>query len=694
VSYVLVVDDKEENRYYLQALLKGYGYRVMVARHGAEALVLARQSNPLLVISDLLMPVMDGYTLLRHWKADPALRALPFIVYTATYTQAEDEKLAMDLGADAFILKPAEPDEFLTRMHKVLSRPASAGPDASTPERSDETEVLRHYSETLIRKLEEKSLQLSEANRTLQLDIARREKAEAALRDSEERFRLLARATNDAIWDWDIQNDTRWWGDGFAQLFGHAHDDLIRNRQVWTDLIHPDDRARVLGSLQSAVRQGDNWHSAYRLRRADGSWASVEDRAQLIRDDNGVAVRMVGGLTDVSDRDALEERLRKSQRLEAVGQLTGGIAHDFNNLLTIVLGNAETLAELLAEDIKKRDLARMIIGAAERGAELTQRLLVFARKQSLMPCAVDLNQLLRGLNLMLDRVLGDSIVLEFKPGKDLPAAMVDASQLEHSVLNLCVNARDAMPGGGTLTVASDQVTYDQDVLLGSYSIPAGSYVRLQVSDTGCGISPENMTRIFEPFFSTKQEGKGAGLGLAMVYGFVRQSGGHIVVESELNRGTTFSLYLPQAQEKAVPVPVQKPVDLPGGCECILLVEDDVLVRQIAQYNLESLGYRVIAATGGESALSILKAMRARGDHVDLLFTDVQMTGMSGPELAVQAEMLQPGLRVLFTSGYTPQLAVQGRLPGSEWPILGKPYRRAELAALIASVFGRAEAAYQ
>lgn len=693
MSYVLVVDDKEENRYYLQALLTGHGHKVKVARHGAEALVLARQSGPSLVISDLLMPVMDGYTLLRHWKADPGLRALPFIVYTATYTQAEDEKLAMDLGADAFILKPAEPEEFLARMQEVVSRPANSGPHKDSSDRSSETEVLRHYSETLIRKLEEKSLQLSESNRLLELDIARREKAEAALRDSEERFRLLARATNDAIWDWDIEQDKRWWGDGFAQLFGHGHDDLPRNRQVWTDLIHPDDRQRVLSSLKSAIKQGDGWHASYRLRRADGSWASVEDRAQLIRDEQGMAVRMVGGLTDVSERAALEERLRKSQRLEAVGQLTGGIAHDFNNLLTIVLGNAETLVEILGNDPQKRELARMIVGAAERGAELTQRLLAFARKQSLSPRAVDINQLLSVLNLMLDRVIGPAIVLDFKPGKDLPAANVDAAQLEHAVLNLCVNARDAMPAGGTLTIGTGHVTYEHDTQVGGHWLPAGDYVLLQVKDTGSGIHPDHMSRIFEPFFSTKLEGKGAGLGLAMVYGFVRQSGGHITVESEQNHGATFSLYLPLAQGSttgSVAPNTESPSEVPCGTECILLVEDDVLVRQVTQHNLESLGYRVIAASGGESALNILHAMHARGETVDLMFTDVQMTGMNGPELVLQAAVLQPGLRVLYTSGYASQLSVKGRLPGSEQPILYKPYRRAELATHIAAALGRAE----
>lgn len=692
MSYVLVVDDKEENRYYLQALLSGHGYRVTVARHGAEALVLARQSAPMLVISDLLMPVMDGYTLLRHWKADPSLRALPFIVYTATYTEAEDEKLAMDLGADAFILKPAEPDVFLQRMREVLERPARQSPDSATGGRANEADVLRHYSETLIRKLEEKSLQLSEANALLEKDIVRREKAEAALRESEERFRLLAKATSDAVWDWDIRSGLSWWGDGFSQLFGHPLNEKQLNHNSWVDMVHPDDRERVLASLDVAIREGDSWHASYRLRRADGSWALVEDKGLLIRDTEGVATRMVGGLTDVSERAALEDRLRNAQRLEAVGQLTGGIAHDFNNLLTIVLGNGETLLEMLAADPQKRDLARMIVGAAERGAELTQRLLAFARRQSLSPRAVDINALLSGLGMMLDRVVGEAVQLRMSPARQLPLALVDAAQLEHTILNLCVNARDAMPDGGLLEISTVPVVYTEDTHLNGQTIPAGRYVQLRVSDTGCGIDPDNMTRIFEPFFSTKSEGKGSGLGLAMVYGFVRQSGGFIFVESEPGNGANFTLYFPVATDQSLPAadgrlaePDAESAAPKVSSRCILLVEDDVLVRQIAQHNLESLGYRVVPAGSGDAALALIKAMMRRGDTIDLLFTDVQMTGMTGPELVASVKQMLPDIRVLYTSGYAAQLAEQGRLPGSGSPVLSKPYRRAEMAVAIAAV---------
>lgn len=557
MSYVLIVDDKEENRYYLQVLLTAHAYTVKVARHGAEALVLARLSTPQLVVSDLLMPVMDGYTLLRHWKSDPALKSVPFIVYTATYTQEEDEKLAIDLGADAFILKPAEPDNFVQAVRDVSSLAANPGVAAASAGRVDEADVLKHYSETLIRKLEEKSLQLSETNKKLADDIIRREKTEAALRDA--------------------------------------------------------------------------------------------------------------------------------QRLEAIGKLTGGIAHDFNNLLTIVLGNAETLSELLEHDPQKRDLARMIVSAAERGAELTQRLLAFARKQSLSPRAVDLNQLLQGINLMLDRVLGVSVSLQFKPGEQLPAVMVDPSQLEHSVLNLCVNARDAMPDGGTLFISTHHLLWNEEALYKGRLLPAGDYLVLAVSDTGTGILPEHVNRIFEPFFSTKPEGKGAGLGLAMVYGFVQQSGGHIVVETQAGQGSTFSLILPAAttDELLTPTTISGAAgDLIGGSETILLVEDDALVRQLAQFNLESLGYKVLVASSGEAALEMLQALHASAQHLDLLFTDVQMTGMTGLDLSAKAQVLYPALRVLYTSGYSSRLAV------SELPVLSKPYRRADMAAALSKAFGR------
>jgi signal transduction histidine kinase len=372
----------------------------------------------------------------------------------------------------------------------------------------------------------------------------------------------------------------------------------------------------------------------------------------------------------------LNDRLRVSQRLEAVGQLTGGIAHDFNNLLTVILGNAEMLNERLAGQPRLAPLAGMVVEAAERGAELTQRLLAFARKQALEPRAVDVNAQVAALDALLRRTLGEHIEIAFDSGAEPCNALVDPSQLDSAVLNLCLNARDAMPDGGRLTIETANVQLGPDYAALWPDVQVGDYVLLAVSDTGSGIAPEHLSRVFEPFFTTKEQGKGTGLGLAMIYGLIKQSGGHITVYSELGQGTTVKLYLPCTREP-VSIDTRKagPAQAQGGIETILLVEDDALVRRYAQDQLRALGYEVIETENGVQALAVLRSGRA----VDLLFTDVVMPGMSGPDLAHAALALRPGLKVLYTSGYTENAIVHnGRLDAGVH-LLSKPYRRDDLA---------------
>jgi len=372
----------------------------------------------------------------------------------------------------------------------------------------------------------------------------------------------------------------------------------------------------------------------------------------------------------------LNERLRQSQRLEAVGQLTGGVAHDFNNLLTVVLGNAELLAEMNRESPAQRALAEMIVTAAQRGADLTQRLLAFARKQALAPKVVDLNALVAGLDPMLRRTLGEDIEIQMIRSAGLWPAQVDPGQLENALLNLCLNARDAMPGGGRLTLETGNARLDADYAARHTEVQPGPYVMVAVTDTGTGIAPEHLKRVFEPFFTTKEQGKGTGLGLAMVYGFVKQSAGHVSVYSELGHGTTLRLYLPRAAnvEDAADEPTA-PAPLQGGRGTILLVEDDESVRQYASTQLRFFGYTVIEAADGPAALALIE----QHGEIDLLFTDVVMPGgMNGRALADAAQRLRPGLRVLYTSGYTDNAIVHhGRL-GDDARLLAKPYRRSDL----------------
>ncbi|MFO1059652.1 MAG: PAS domain S-box protein [Dongiaceae bacterium] len=384
----------------------------------------------------------------------------------------------------------------------------------------------------------------------------------------------------------------------------------------------------------------------------------------------------VGTVRDISERKRLEDQLRQAQKMETIGQLTGGVAHDFNNLLTVILGNAEDLADELKGEPRLRELAEMTRIAAERGAELTKRLLAFARRQALDPRATDLNALLGGIEGLLRRTLGEDIAIQLARAPGLWPAQIDATQLEAAVLNLCVNARDAMPGGGRLTIETANAPLDLAYAGSHPDLQPGDYVMIAITDTGTGMPAEVAARAFEPFFTTKEVGRGSGLGLSMVYGFAKQSGGHVKIYSEPGHGTVVKLYLPRASSPE-PLPAPSQAVESRGAGTILAVEDDELVRRHVEGLLSGLGYRVIAAADGPSALSVLRG----GEPIDLLFTDVVMPGgMDGGALAEAAQALRPGLPVLFTSGYTEHGIVHhGRLePGIH--LLAKPYRRQELAA--------------
>ena len=396
--------------------------------------------------------------------------------------------------------------------------------------------------------------------------------------------------------------------------------------------------------------------------------------------DQGLAVYF----RDVTEQRALAEQYKQVQRLESLGQLTGGVAHDFNNLLTVILGNAELLSEQLEGDERLRRLADMIRGAAQRSAELTQRLLAFARKQPLDPRPTDLNRLIHDLEPMLRRSLGEQVEVELVTAVNLWPTLVDPGQMESGLVNLAVNARDALPKGGRLTIETSNTVLDAAYVSQHADVAAGPYVKVAVSDTGEGIPASVLPKVFDPFFTTKEKGKGTGLGLATLYGFVKQSHGHVVIESEVGHGTTVTIYLPRLlQPVAAPSgSVGSSVHGQGHGELVLVVEDDAMVRKYATGQLESLGYRVLEAGNGAEGLAIL---RERQD-VQLLFTDVVMPGgMSGQQLAEAALELHPSLPVLYTSGYAEDVIVHnGRLdPGVQ--LLSKPYRRAELAAKLKQV---------
>jgi PAS domain S-box-containing protein len=502
-------------------------------------------------------------------------------------------------------------------------------------------------------------------------EVAERVQAEAALRRSERQLRAAQALAHVGSGEWDLASNTMSWSDELSRLFGLAPGDAPADDAVFLELIHPEDRALVQAAMRRGLRERRRVTCDYRILRPDGVTRRLSASAEMVVDEQGRPLRILGTAQDVTEARELEEQLRQAQKMEAVGRLACGVAHDFNNLLTAILGYADLLAKRLPGgrpgDTCRRDLEE-IRKAASRATSLTAQLLAFSRKQVLAPQALDLNLVVSELERMLRRLIGEDIDLVTDLTPHLPPVKVDPGQLEQVLLNLAVNARHAMPEGGRLTVATRR---EQRAVPLPHHPPSGRGVVLEVTDTGCGMDAPTQARIFEPFFTTKPPGHGTGLGLATVYGIVEQSGGRIEVESQPGRGACFRIFLPCAENPAAAKP---PASAPGpatpGVETILLLEDDDSVRELAQEVLESGGYAVLPAASGEDALTLC---RNHPGAIDLLLADVVMPGGNGPRWATRLRSVRPGLQVAFMSGYTEHAALREAPPDALQRLLQKPF---------------------
>jgi PAS domain S-box-containing protein len=509
-----------------------------------------------------------------------------------------------------------------------------------------------------------------------------RKLADKELQQSEERYRLALQATQEIMYDWDIPHDRVVWNPNVEKVLGYTIEEMGRVTAALAGYVHPEDAPRYKAELSSAIERDEVFYCEYRFRKKSGDYAALLDRGLIIRDANGKSVRMVGAMIDLSERKRLEDQLREVQKLEAVGRLAGGIAHDFNNLLTALLGSAELLQRRLGEGHQALPELAIIHRTARRAADFTQGLLAFARRQVLEPEDLDLNAFLSEALPMLRRMIPENIRIDLRAGIGLDAVRADRGQLTQILMNLCVNARDAMPDGGAITITTENLTMDAEFIATHRGARRGHYVSLSVSDRGSGIGPEDLARVFEPFFTTKEPGKGTGLGLSTVYGIVKQHGGFIYADSRPGTGSTFTVYLPATLAQGEPREAPAETVPRGGAETILVVEDEAEVRHILVAALNGLGYRVHQAVDGLDALSVLR----KEDHgVDLVLTDVVMPRMGGMELCTAAREMLPGLPFLFSSGYTEDTVHDGFVKKEGVFFLAKPYGIDTLARKVREV---------
>jgi len=652
----------------------------------------------------------DGFNIRGDWAADgsqsivghyslasfgaQAVRELsagrPLIINDVLRELPDDEAVTFQtIGVAATVCMPLVKDGRLTALMAIHNK---------------SPRVWSAYDIAIIREVTERSWAHVE-----------RAAAEAVVRDSEQNFRTLARAMPTQVWTAGPDGALDWFSDHVYAYSGHSRGSL--DGAGWTRMVHPKDLADAQVRWANSLSSGDDYEVEFRLRRHDGAWRWHLARAKPIRGEFRQIIRWIGTNTDIHDQTAaaatladvnaaLEERveertrqlveaeeaLRQAQKMEAVGQLTGGIAHDFNNLLAGISGSLELLERGIAQGRSDRveryiDAAQ---GGARRAAALTQRLLAFSRRQTLDPKPIDLSQLVGGMTELISRTVGPQVELVVRAEEDLWTVRADPSQLESALLNLTINARDAMaPNGGTLTVSTSNVSAGRS-LAKTLGMPQGDYAVLEVADTGAGMSAATQERAFEPFFTTKPLGQGTGLGLSMVYGFVRQSGGQVAIESEPGKGAAVRLYLPRFTGKAVAVDPDAgaPASAEGGSERVLVVDDEETVRTVIADLLTDQGYRVTTAADGAAGLKALEADGEAGGF-DLLITDVGLPGgMNGRQLADAALTTWPSLKVLFVTGYAESsvLGDGGLAQGME--VITKPFTTADLARRAAGLLGR------
>lgn len=653
---VLLVDDDERNLLAIATVLEDLG-EVVLARSGEEALRHLLKGEFAVILLDVYMPGMDGYETAQIIRNRDQTKGIPIVFLSAVNKEAEHLLRGYSMGAVDYVFKPVDP---------VILR-SKVAVFVELFEKSKEVERKAHHEQKLL----DANLRANAERLRVEQELRRAEQRQAAIIQSLPIMLYLEPFDS-------VRRVPNYFSGDLEAITGVSYEELKANPDTWAERLHPDDREKVRNALKARSVSG-RFSIEYRWQCGDGTYKHFLDQAVLLKDPEGRPIEFAGTITDVSDQRSLESQLVQAQKMDAIGKLTGGIAHDFNNLLAAVIGGLSVIERRAALPPDQQRVLDMTRRAAEQGSELVRRLLAFARRQRLEPHPIDLRSLRDAVVDLLTHTLGGLMDFNWRIPDGVWQVFADQAQLELALMNLIINARDAMPAGGTVTILAENRKVGRDELPGA---EAGDYVRLTVQDTGTGIPRENLEKVMEPFFTTKEIGKGSGLGLSMVYGFAKQSNGAFGLDSEAGKGTTAELWLPRApgEKKKDKTPAaEEPAPGVSRPLRILLVDDHEEVRSTTAAMLNDFGHEVVEAATGTAALVALKS----DCSYDLMITDYAMPHVSGAEFLREARALCPGVPALMITGYADADAIKDRPEAVE--ILLKPFTPRKLESAIARI---------
>ena len=654
---VLLVDDDERNLLAVQSILEDVG-EIVTAKSGEEALRHLLKGEFAVILLDVYMPGMDGYETAQIIREREQTKGIPIVFLSAVNKETEHLLRGYAMGAVDYVFKPVDPVVLRSKIAVFVD--------------------LFAKTKEIERKARQEQALLDENLRA----NAERLRAEQELRRAEQRQAAIIQSLPMVLYLEPYEAHPRrpnYVSGDFVAITGFDYDHIAKHPNIWSERLHPEDRDRTIAAIEARRKSGRS-SIEYRWMAADGSYKHFLDQAVLLRDADGRPVEFAGTLTDISEQRLLESQLVQAQKMDAIGKLTGGIAHDFNNLLAAVIGGLGLLDKRAELSDDQRKVLTMTKRAAEQGSELVKRLLAFARRQRLEPKPIELHTLQDAVSDLLTHTLGGLVNIEWQAGDAAWNVFADQAQLELALVNLIINARDAMPAGGTVTITAE----NREVSDANWAeLPSGDYVSLSVSDTGSGIAPDVLEKVLEPFFTTKELGKGSGLGLPMVYGFAKQSNGAFRIRSDLGHGTTAELLLPRSphgQEAAVSPPKEEPRAKSTRKLRILLVDDHLEVRSTTAAVLEDAGHEVIEAADGNEALKRLED----GDcNYDVMISDYAMPRLSGTDFLRSAREICPGVPALIITGYAEADSIRDRPEGVE--ILLKPFTANKLEAVLTRI---------